>query len=174
VQKALGDWAQAAIDMDTNEKKIGPARTALGLLISTQRILLRRWTAQRRAFFSAVNIHIDGSKDMAQNLACEVFSQQPLPPQGVPQNVRDLHLKTRGSAGVTWDKMVKHDFMVQTCTNPADAATYAEPMHVTRRRVTFANQTPGATLHVRVQTLDSKLPNGKSDYSPWVAIIVAV
>jgi hypothetical protein len=45
---------------------------------------------------------------------------------------------------------------------------------VTRSRVTITGQTPGATLHLRVQTLDSKLPNGKSDFSPWVAIIVGV
>src|SRR5262249_8734931 len=154
-----------------NLKKIGPARSALATLITNQRVLERRWSAKKRAFYSAVNIHADGSKDTVSNLGCEVLNAQPIPPQGVPQNVHDRHLKVRGSAGAIWDTTRKPDFMVQICTNPADPSTYQEPVHISRSRYTVTGQTPGATLHLRVQALDSKLPNGKSEYSAWVAII---
>jgi hypothetical protein len=174
VKTALADWGQSATDMDDNMKKIGPARATLTTLIANQHVLERRWGAKKRAFFSAVNIHADGSKDIVSGLACEVLAAQPIPPQGVPQNIRDRHLKVRGSAGAVWDTTRKPDFMVQICTNPADPATFQEPVHITRSRHTVTGQTPGATLHIRVQTLDSKLPNGKSEYSAWVPIIVGV
>jgi hypothetical protein len=174
VQKKLDEWGQSGSDMDANQKKIGPARSALALLIGNQRVLQRRWSAKKKAFYSSVNDYADGSKDIIANLALDVLTMQPVAPQGVPQNVRDRHLKTRGSAGAAWDRMKKPDFMVQTCTNPADPSTYGELCHVTRSLFTITGQTPGATLQVRVQTLDSKLPNGKSEFSPWVPIIVGV
>jgi len=63
---------------------------------------------------------------------------------------------------------------VLTVHNPADASTYQEPVHISRSRYTVTGQTPGATLNIRVQALDSKLPTGKSEWSAWVPIIVGV
>src|SRR6185295_3709994 len=89
VKDKLANWGQAATDMEDNLQKIGPARTALGLLLSNQLVFERRWATKKRAFFGAVNIHADGSKDVVSNLACDVLANEPVPPQGVPQNVRD-------------------------------------------------------------------------------------
>lgn len=63
---------------------------------------------------------------------------------------------------------------MQTATNPADPATYSEPVMVSKSKITFANKPPGSTIDVRVLTLDAKQPTGKSEYTPWVSVIVAV
>jgi hypothetical protein len=41
-----------------------------------------------------------------------------------------------------------------------------------KTRFALPGQTVGATLHVRALALDPALPNGQSDYTPWVATIV--
>ena len=143
------------------------------MLRSNEPVLLRRWRTKRRAIFTAVHLSTDGSADKVTGLACNVLGHNPAAPGAVPENLRDAHATARGTAEARWDTN-HHEYLVQTCTNPADAATFADPVHVSRAKLKLANQTPGATLHVRVLTLDAKLPGGKSEYTAWVPVIVAV
>jgi hypothetical protein len=78
-----------------------------------------------------------------------------------------------GEASVTWDIAPgRRGYMVQWATNPADATTYATPVAVSKTTFKLAGQTPGAVIHIRVLTIDPKLPSGQSPYTDWVSAIV--
>jgi hypothetical protein len=173
VKDAAAAWGTATDAYDTNTRAIPPAVQAATVLRNNQPVLARRWAAKKRAFFAAVNDYADGSADTITALSCEVQGHAALPPAGVPLNVHDAKSKVSGTAEAVW-KRNKHEFLVQTCTNPADPTTFAEPVCVSKARYKLANQTPGATIHLRVLTLDPKLPNGKSAYTPWIPVVVGV
>jgi hypothetical protein len=162
-----------AIGAALAQEKIAPAETALQTLRNNEPVLVRRSDTKKRAFFSAVNVYCDGSADKITGLNCQVMSRASLPPSGVPEGLHDARPTTRGVAEAAW-KRNRRSFLVQTCTNPADAATFAEPVYVSKAKYRLTGQTPGAVLHIRVLTLDAKLLNGKSDWTPWVPINVAV
>lgn len=166
-------WGKSIDDLEANDQKIAPAETALQTLRNNEPVLVRRSDTKKRAFFSAVNVYCDGSADKITGLSCQVMSRASLPPSGVPEGLHDARPTTRGVAEAAW-KRNKRSFLVQTCTNPADAATFAEPVYVSKTKYRLTGQTPGVVLHIRVLTLDAKLANGKSDWTPWVPINVAV
>jgi hypothetical protein len=173
VKDAAAAWETATDAYDTNTKAIPPAEQAVKVLRDNQPVLRRRWAAKKRAFFAAVNDYADGSADTITGLSCEVMGHALLPPAGVPVDLHDAKSKVPGTAEAVWQTN-RHEFLVQTCTNPADATTFAEPVCVSKARYKLANQTPGATIHVRVLTLDPKLPTGKSAYTPWIPVVVSL
>ena len=175
LQKSADDWGTATDDLKANGAKIPPLLAQLELLRKNEVVLTRRWTSKKRGFFAAVNNYCDGSKDTATNLGCSVLLPHSLPLQGYPDNLHDKHSTVRGTAEAAWKTLHgKYDFMVQWATDVSNPATFMDPIHVSKANAKLAGQTPGATLHVRVLTLDAKQPNGKSDWSPWVPIVVGV
>jgi len=175
VQSTAADWSKAADDLDANGKAIQAKLLELEALRANEPVLLRRWSAKKRAFFSAVNNYADGSKDVITGLACNVLVHQPLPLSGVPQDLRDTHSKVRGTASAAWETMNgKREFMVQCATDKTNPATFSDPVFVSKASIKLTGETPGTTLQVRVLTLDSRLPGGKSQYTDWVPVVVGV
>jgi hypothetical protein len=173
VKAKTDEWAAAIDGWEANGKQIAVLELQLATLKANEPVLARRWGTKKRAVFSAITDYADGSIDKVHGLGCAVLAHDPLPPAGVPQHVRDKHSKVHGTAIVEWDTMHgRFDFLVQHATDPNNPATFAEPVVSSKSTFRLPGQARGATIYFRVQTLDAKLPGGKTDWTPWVAVVV--
>jgi len=173
VEAKVNEWSDAIDKWQANGKQITGLLAQVETLRGNEPILARRCDTKKRAVFSAITDYSDGSIDVVQGFGCAVLGHQALPPASMPQNLHDRHSKTKGTAMVGWKTMHgKFDFQVQYATDPADPATHADPIMVSKSTFKLAGQVHEATLHFRVLTLDPKLPGGKSDWTPWVPVIV--
>jgi hypothetical protein len=175
VQKTAGDWSTAADNLEANAKKVADLKKALAAALAEELVLRRRWTAAGHVCVSAVETYCDGSVDTAKSLGFDVHAKVVRPAAGVPQELMGKRGKVAGVATATWNPGDKrrHTFQVQHCTDTANQATYSAPLAVTRKTFKLAGQAPGATIYFRVRTLDPKLPEGQTDWTPWVAITVS-
>ena len=173
------DVQQGGIDLDTASTNIEENDALIVTLLAqvdTARanhlILLRRWVGKKRACLTKVTDYADGSKDTVINLGFAVFVSQPLPPSGVPENLRDKHSKVHGEAHGQWDRgLTDHDYMVQHATDPTNPATHSTPVAVSKVTFKLSAQIPGALVYLRVLAIDPKLPTGQSDYTTWVPVM---
>jgi hypothetical protein len=173
VQTALGLFATENANLEANNKKKEALRQELSQTEAEGVTIVRRWGLRRQGLLHAVNTFADGSKEKVQSLNLGTIQRSKLPPAGVPANLKQAHSKKPTTVVVTWSKTKGADgYMVQYASNPADPATYAAPVMCTRARFALLGQTLGATIHVRVRALDPELPDGQSDYTPWLAAIV--
>ena len=175
VQQAGVDLDVASTNIEANDALIAGLLAKVDAARTNHPILIRRWIGKKRACLTKVTDHADGSKDTVVNLGFDVFVTQPLPPSGVPQNLRDKHSKVHGEAHAKWDRApTDHDYMVQHATDPSNPTTYSAPVVVSKVTFKLPGQVPGATIHLRVLAIDPKLPTGQSDYTAWVPLLVGV
>jgi hypothetical protein len=175
VQKAGGDWDAASTNLEASTSLIADLQAQLDKARANQAIMIRRWAVMKRACLDAVTAYCDGSRDLVLAFGLGVLTHEVFPPAGVPLNLRHKHSKVHGVASATWDPASpKHVLlhMVQYAADPANPATYSAPIPVSRTTFKLAAQTPGAMVHVRVATIDPKLPTGQSDYTAWVPVMV--
>ena len=173
VQKTALDWGKVMDDWQANGKSIVDTRTALAKLESDELVFARRWDTKRRATGSAVTDYADGSKDVVNGFGWGVLGHNPLPPAGIPTNLRDRHSKVHGTAAAVWDTVhQKYDFQVQYTTNTADPTTFSALITTSKASFKLPGQTRGAVIYVRVRTVDPKLPGSVSDWTQWVPVQV--
>jgi hypothetical protein len=173
VKAKTDEWGAVIDGWEANGKQIAALSLQLAALKANEPVFARRWDTKKRAVFSAITDYADGSIDKVHGFGCAVQGHEPLPPAGVPQHLRDKHSKVHGTAIAEWDTVHgRHDFMVQHATDQHDAATFAEPVVSSKSTFKLPGQTRGATIYFRVQALDPKLPGGKTDWTPWVPVIV--
>jgi hypothetical protein len=174
VQTATLAWGVDTDALDSNNKKIAALAKDLAAARAEDLILLRRWNASRRGVLNAVSTHSDGSKDTVLALSLSVGQKAPLPDATEVQELRAKASKKKGTAGVVWKRQLgASQYMVQSCTDPSDPATYAAPVGSSKASFELAGQTPGAMISFRVLALDPALPGGQTDYSPWIAVMVS-
>lgn len=167
------EWAAVIDGWEANGKQIAALELQLDALRANEPVFARRWDTKRRAVFSAITDYADGSMDKVHGFGCAVLGHEPLPPAGVPQHLRDKHSKVHGTAAAEWDTMHgRYDFLVQHATDPGSTATYAEPVVSSKSTFKLPGQVRGATIYFRVLALDPKLPGGKTDWTPWVPVVV--
>lgn len=173
VQQAGLDLDTASGNVETNVTLVTNLAAQLDAARANGLILLRRWASKKRACLTKVTDYADGSKDIVLGLGFGVLTSQAVPPAGVPENLRDKHSKVHGEAHGQWNKPLhKHDFMVQHATEPSNPATYSTPVVVSKTTFKLAGQIPGATVYLRVLTIDPKLPTGQSEFTAWVPVMV--
>lgn len=173
VKAKTEDWGAVIDGWEANGKQIAALELQLDAHKANEPVFARRWDTKKRAVFSAITDYADGSIDKVHGFGCGVLGHEPLPPASVPQNLRDKHSKVHGTAAAEWDTMYgKYGFLVQHAADPANAATYAEPVVSSKSTFKLAGQVRGATIYFRVLTLDPKLPGGKTDWTPWVPVVV--
>lgn len=185
--QASAEWAQAtdvhqpAADLSAVLAKLFTNHTELGDLLAkveTKRTnegtFLQLFEDQLAVTQSAVRKYCSGSKAKCQALGWTPRGRKARPAAPVPFDLKGVRSKTGGTATLVWKcDGYRHDYQVQYCTDIASQATYSQARTVSRRRFQIAGQTPGATLHMRVLTLDAKLPTGQTDWSSWVAVTVS-
>jgi hypothetical protein len=173
VKQKATDWSLLIDAWEANGKQILATRTLLATLEANEPAFARRWDTRKRATFSAVTDYADGSIDTVNGFGCGVLGHHVLAPASAPTNLKDGDSSTKGTAYAVWDTVHgRYDFEVQHATDPATPSTYSDPVSTSRASFKLAGQARGATLYFRVLTLDPKLPGGKSDWTPWVAVVV--
>ena len=172
VKAKTDEWASVIDGWEANGKQIAALELQLDALKANEPVFARRWDTKKRAVFSAVTDYADGSMDTVHGFGCAVLGHEPVPPAGVPKNLRDRHSKVHGTAIADWDTVNgKYGFMVQHATDPNNPATHAEPVMSTKSSFKLSGQARGATTYFRVLALDPKLPGGKTDWTPWVPVV---
>jgi hypothetical protein len=175
VQNAVTAWQTTVSALDTNNKAKEQARAQLDQAETAEPALVRRYHVRRNGVLTAIAAFADGSKQIVQSFGTAVGERKPAPVATVPANVRPMIRKRLGVASVRWDPTPgASGYLLQHCTNPADATTYAAPISLTQARYHLTGQTPGATVYFRVLACDPSLPNGQSAYTAWLAVLVGV
>ncbi|MFT3767403.1 MAG: hypothetical protein QM820_18275 [Minicystis sp.] len=173
VKAKTDEWSAVIDGWENNGRQIAALTLQLDALKANEPVFARRWDTKRRAVFSAVTDYADGSIDKVHGFGCAVLGHEPLPPAGVPTNLRDKHSKVHGAAIAEWDTMNGNlGFMVQHAADPSSPATYAEPVVTSKSTFKLPGQVRGATIYFRVLALDPKVPGGKTDWTPWVPVVV--
>lgn len=174
VQDATLAWETDTKALEANHQHIGDLLAELAAARANELTLLRRWGASKLGVTTAVRAYSDGSKDKVLSFHMSVAQKGPTLEATPVQELRGKRSKAQGEVGVAWKpQRAAHDYMVQHCTNPADPATYSTPTTCSKASFELTGQVPGATIHFRVVALDPNLPNGQTDYTPWVPVMVS-
>jgi len=176
VQTATTAWATETTALDTDNTSIAALEKALGVARTNRLASLRRWTLQRQAVLSAINVFCDGSRDTMLTFGVAVAESTPHQPASTPVGLMSRKEAVAHAVGWQWflTPLNRYGFMVQHATNVADATTYSQPMVCSKRSFKLLQQTPATTISLRVMALDPALPTGQTDWSTWVPSVVAV
>lgn len=173
VQAALDLWAAENANLDANNQKKVKARQELAQAEADEVSIVRRWGTRRQGVLHAVNVHCDGSKEKVQSFNLGVIERKKAPQATVPTKLRATRGKKPTTASIAWSPTPGADgYMVQRAADPANPATYAPPAMCKRSRYGVDGLTIGSTIAFRVLALDPSLPNGQTDYSPWLIVTV--
>jgi hypothetical protein len=174
VQSNVKAWGVAITALAVNNQSKSTARAQLKLAETAEPALVRRCKVRKRLVLGAIQSAGDGAAQGVQSFNVAVEQRQAKPLAVVPLNVRPMKTKTPSYASVRWDvDQGAKAYVLQHCTNPADATTYSPQISVTAARLHIGGQTPGATVYVRVLAVDPRvLPTGQTAFSGWVAVIV--
>ena len=173
VQATLAQWETENDGLRTNQKAQTDKRAELIQLQDDEGPALRRWNARRRGVLSAVAAFADGSKDVVKAFGFENGERAAGPTATVPQDVRPKKTRRDRVAAILWTPTPgAESYLVQYAANPKDPATYSPEIACTAAKFELPNQTPGTYVYFRVLAIDPDLPNGKSAYSEWVAVLV--
>lgn len=173
VQANLALFQAENANLDANNQKKEKLRQQLAQAEADEVTIVRRWSLRRQGLLHAVSVFCDGSKEKVQAFNLGVLQRNKLPPAVVPTNLHQARSDKPTTPVVVWDRVKGSDgYLVQHATNPADPATYAQPVMCKRARFALPGQMLAGTLHFRVLSLDPALPGGQSDYCAWVAVIV--
>jgi hypothetical protein len=174
VQTATNAWATETTAVDTTAQLIASLEKQIGVARANQLVNLRRWSQQRQATLSAIDVFCDGSKDTMLTFGVAVAAPTAHEPASTPVGL--ISRKDKVSRAVAWQWFLtpanRYGFMVQHATNVADATTYSQPTSCSKRSFKLLSQTPGTTISLRVMALDPALPTGQTDWSAWVPIMV--
>ena len=174
VQTATEGWLVENDSLDASVKAIAELESKLSAARSAQVAAMRRWDTRKRAVLSAVEAACDGSKDQVQRFGLAVATRKPLPLAVVPEGLQARRSATAGVASVVWTtRKGNRGYMVQHATNPDDPSTFSAPIISSKGKFQLSGQTPGETLYCRVKAIDPDLPNGQTDYTTWVAMMVS-
>jgi hypothetical protein len=174
VHQPAADLNKAVTDLYVNHTALAGLVAQVETKRTNEGVLLQLFEDQLAVTQSAMRKYCAGSKVVCQALGWTPRGRKVRPGAIVPIDLKGVRSKLVGTATLVWTcDGYRHEYQVQYCTDIASVATYSAPRTVSRRRFQIAGQTPGAILHMRVLTLDSKLPAGQTDWSPWAAVTVS-
>jgi hypothetical protein len=174
VQTATTAYANALAALKVNNAAKAKAKADLQTAETNEPTLVRRVGVTRRGVGNSIEIFADGSKDTANSFNVAVEDKQQKPEAITPENLRAMKSKTHDRAGCRWDPVPgAHAYILQHAANPADSSTYSAELSIAKARFWLTSQTRGSTVYFRVLACDERLPNGRTPYSAWVAVVVA-
>ena len=174
VHQPAADLLQTTEDLVTNRKELDDLLQKVAAKRLAELLLLQLWSTRLQLCQGAVKSYCSGSAAKCQALAWGPGGRTVRPPATVPTDLKAVRSEVSGTATFTWKgDGYEHDYQVQYCTDIANQATYSQARTVSKRRFQLPGQTPGAILHLRVLTLDAKLPTGQTEWSPWLAVTVS-
>lgn len=173
VETAAEAWEVANEALRGNQKSQADKRAELTQLEVDEGPLVRRWNARRRGLLAAVEAYSDGSKDLVNAFGLASEARARVPVATVPQDLRPKKNRKPNEAAVIWMPTPGAEgYLVQVASDPKDPATYSAEMACSQSKFGVPNQALGTIVHFRVLALDPELPNGKSAYTDWVAVVV--
>jgi hypothetical protein len=174
VQTMTTTFGAAVAALKANNTVKQKARDELHAAETNEPTLVRRLDAQRRALASAIEVFADGSKDIAHSFNVPLAEPHPAPDATTPENLRPMKSTTHDRAGCRWEPTPgAHGYILQHATNPADPSTHSAEISLSQAKFWLHGQTQGTTVYFRVLACDADLPNGRTAYTAWVAVLVA-
>src|SRR5215468_227489 len=126
VQGAVKVWNQSADDIEANAKVITQLREQLAAAESKQRVHRRNWRAAAAHVLGTVNVFCNGSANLVKGFSFDVRSHAFIGAQAAVEALTVSSGKNPGEALARWPRGTAHaGFVVQTATDPANAATYS-------------------------------------------------
>lgn len=173
VQAATQSLSDGVTALKANNDARAKAEAIIESCDKNEPVLLRRVSAQRRGLESAIEIFSDGSKDVVNSFKVTVQQKQEPPEAVTPQNFRAMKPTTHDRAGCRWDPTPgAHGYILQHATNPNDPATFSPEISLSQSKYWLLGLTPGTTVHFRALACDASLPNGRTAYTDWLAVLV--
>ncbi len=173
VQANVKAWTTANTALDANNKAKANAEALLQQAVTAEPALVRRWKVRRNMVLTSIKAFGDGLKQTVQGFNVEVEQKQAAPLAVVPLNLHAMKKPKPTYASVMWDPTPgAHGYVLQHCTNPADATTFSAPIPLSAAKYHLAGQTPGTTVYFHVCACDSALPNGQTPFTAWVPVVV--
>jgi hypothetical protein len=169
LQALVKAWSSDADAIEAQAKKAADLRTQLSTAVAQQYALRRDWEVTRTQVMATATGICGGSADRVKALSLDVVSHARLGAQAAPVGLTVNPGKLSGDVTVAWTRgNVRHGFLVQHATNPADATTIATPMASTKAKLTLHGQPSGSSISFRVAAIDPTSPVGQSAWSAWV------
>jgi hypothetical protein len=173
VETATKLWEAENDALRTNHTEQAKKAAELEQLRVDEAPILRRWNGRRRGVLTAVDTFADGSKDMVKAFGFDNETRAPVPLATVPQELRPKKTRQAGVAAAIWNPTRGAEgYLVQHASDPKDQATYSPEIACKQAKFELHNQPVGTILYFRVLALDPDLPNGKSAFTDWVAVLV--
>jgi hypothetical protein len=173
VQGKTKSYAAAILALKANNTAKQNGRIMLEQATTAEPVLIRRVGTQRRGLTNAIEAFADGSKDVALTFVKKLEEKHAAPDATTPENLRPFKHPKHADAACRWDPSPGAEgYLVQHCTNTADASTYSAALHSTEAKFHLLGQTAGTTIYFRVAALDKKLPGGQTEWTVWVGVFV--
>jgi hypothetical protein len=175
VATTIAQWDAEHAKLVAADKKVTDADLAAEKARTDRATILRQCKLRARGCVNAISIHAAGSEALIKAYAMGVAEKLGSPLEKVPEDPKGLKVIVAGEANWTWTThRGNHGYSVQWATDASNPATYSPPIHCTKGRFQLTGQTPGATLHLRLAALDSRLPNGQTTWTAWVSVVVSL
>jgi hypothetical protein len=175
VAAMAAQWATQQTKLIAADKNVVDADLAAEKARTDRAGALRQTKLSARGCLNAITIHAAGSEAVIKGYSMEVAERLESPLETVPEDLKGVKVMAAGEANWKWTTHERnHGYTVQWAADANNPATYAQPIHCTKGKFKLTGQTPGATLHLRLAALDSRLPNGQTAWTAWVPVVVSL
>jgi len=170
VQSTATAWNATNDALDANATIISGLALQLATANGKQRTLRVQWEAGRKLVCGAVTVDCAGVATDVEGYGLTVLTHSAGAGIVVPSNIVTLPGENVGESSAVFDATAdKHGYMGQTCTDPANTATYSVPFPCPYDYYTLTGLASGATTHFRFAAVDPSLPGNMTAWSPWAA-----
>ena len=175
VAATIALWDTEHAKLTAADKEVNDADLAAEKARINRAAVLRQCKLRARSCLNAITIHAAGSEAVIKSYSMGVAEKLGSSLETVPENLKGVKVTIAGEANWTWTThRGNHGYTLQWATDPNDPATYSPPIHCTKGKFKLTGKTPGATLHLRLAALDSRLPNGQTAWTAWVSVVVSL
>jgi len=174
ILEAMTKWSSTADAIEAEDAEILSLAAALDKARGAQALNLRTWDIDKHMVLAAVDDTCKGSKDAIQSWGLEAAERATSTPHLPPADFRAMTTDVFGQAAVQWtiDPHVPA-YLLQWATDKNNPATHSELIACTQSKFRLAGQPSGTTLYFRIQAIDGKVEGGRSEFGPWVPVVVA-
>ena len=175
VATAADQWNTAHLAHAAAHKKVVDADVAAAKARTERATTERECIGRARGCLQAITVDAAGSEKAIKAYGVDVGERLESPLEDTPTGLLGVKTLKTGMANWKWKTHKRnHGYMAQWATDPANVATHSAQIYCTRGKFSLTAQTPGATLHLRVAALDSRLLGGQTAFTAWVSVPVGL
>jgi hypothetical protein len=170
LQSAVKVWNGDADAIEANGKAIVNLRGELKTAEAKQRARRQNWAVSTGHVLSTATVLCNGSPERVAGLALDVETRGRVGTLGMIASLVVHPGKASGEVTASWPRgNLRHGFVVQHATDPANPATVSPQIPWTKTRFTLGGLPANAMVSFRVAPIDPASPTGVGPWTAWVA-----